>query len=345
MPRGFWIDDFRMRDSDQRIRTDSGNSTNSNRLEPMNVLVTGGAGFIGSHLADAYLAAGHRVVILDNLSTGSPDNINPAARFVEGDVRDADLVNALFMEEKFDLVNHHAAQLDVRISVANPAFDAEQNIIGSVNIFQAAVATGVGRALFASSGGTVYGEQNAFPADETHSTEPISPYGVSKLSVEKYLGYFAHQFGLRFAVLRYTNVYGPRQSSHGEAGVVAIFCDRMLSGNQPVINGTGLQTRDYVFVEDVARANLLATAYLEKEERGIFNVCSNTEVTVNELFQSLNRIFDDRFAEEHGPAKPGEQFRSVCSYAKAEAVLGWKPQVDFNEGLRRTVEFFKVRSR
>lgn len=311
----------------------------------MNVLVTGGAGFIGSHLVDAYLGAGHQVVVLDNLSTGDPAKLNPAARFVEGDVRDADLVNALFLEERFDLVNHHAAQLDVRISVANPAFDAEQNIIGSVNIFQAAAATGVGRAIFASSGGTVYGEQQQFPADETHSTEPISPYGVSKLSVEKYLGYFAHQFGLRFSVLRYTNVYGPRQSSHGEAGVVAIFCDRMLGGMQPVINGTGQQTRDYVYVGDVARANMLATSYLEREKQGIFNVCSNTEVTVNELFQTLNGIFGDRFTEEHGPAKPGEQFRSVCTYAKAQAVLGWKPEVSFEEGLRKTVEYFREQSR
>lgn len=310
----------------------------------MNVLVTGGAGFIGSHLVDAYIEAGHRVVILDNFSTGRDELINPYARFVEGDVRDADLVNALFMEERFDLVNHHAAQLDVRISVANPAFDAEQNIIGSVNIFQAAVNSGVGRVLFASSGGTVYGEQQTFPADETHSTEPISPYGVSKLSVEKYLGYFAHQYGLRYAVLRYTNVYGPRQSSHGEAGVVAIFCDRMLTDRQPVINGSGEQTRDYVYVGDVARANLMATEYLEKESRGIFNICTNTEVTVNELFHTLNGIFDNRYVEEHAPAKPGEQFRSVCSYAKAERELGWRPEVSFEIGLQQTVEYFRKSS-
>lgn len=310
----------------------------------MNILVTGGAGFIGSHLVDAYLAAGHRVVVLDNLSTGDRGKLNPAAQFVEGDVRNADLVNALFLKEKFDLVNHHAAQLDVRVSVSSPAFDAEQNIVGSVNVFQAAVSTGVGRAIFASSGGTVYGDQQEFPADETHSTEPISPYGVSKLSVEKYLGYFAHQYGLRFSVLRYTNVYGPRQSSHGEAGVVAIFCDRMLRGEQPVINGSGEQTRDYVYVGDVARANMMATDYLEREEQGIFNICSNTEITVNTLFHTLNEIFENRFKEEHVPAKPGEQFRSVCSYAKAERVLGWKPGVDFAEGLRQTVEYFRNKS-
>lgn len=307
----------------------------------MNVLVTGGAGFIGSHLVDAYLADGHSVTILDNLSTGDTANINERAQFVEGDVRDADLVNGLFAEGRFDLVNHHAAQLDVRISVANPAFDAEQNIIGSVNLLQAAVMHGAGRFVFASSGGTVYGDQQVFPADESHPTDPISPYGVSKLSVEKYLGYFAHQHGLRYSVLRYTNVYGPRQNSHGEAGVVAIFCDRMLRGDEVTINGTGEQTRDYVFAEDVARANMLAGSYLDDHERGTFNICTNTETTVNQLFRTLNALLENRFTEQHGPAKPGEQFRSVCSYEKARRELGWEPKVMFEEGIGRTLEFFR----
>ena len=307
----------------------------------MKVLVTGGAGFIGSHLVDSYLEAGHEVVVLDNLSTGDRANLNARARFIEGDVRDADLVNGLFEVERFDLVNHHAAQLDVRISVANPSFDAEQNIIGSVNLLQGAVSTGVERFVFASSGGTVYGDQQVFPADETHPTDPISPYGVSKLSVEKYLGYFAHQYGLRYAVLRYTNVYGPRQNSHGEAGVVAIFCTRMLNGEEPVIYGSGEQTRDYVYVGDVARANMAATDYLQRHPSGVFNICTNTEVTVNELFRRLNGMVDNRFEEIHAEAKPGEQFRSVCAWDKAAAELGWKPEVDFEEGLRRTMEYFR----
>ena len=307
----------------------------------MKILVTGGAGFIGSHLADAYLDEGHEVVVLDNLSTGNPKNLRSEAQFVEGDIRDTDLVDRLFEIEQFDVVNHHAAQLDVRVSVANPAFDAEQNIIGSVNLLNAAVHNGVERFLFASSGGTVYGDQQVFPADESHPTNPISPYGVSKLSVEKYLGYFAHQFGLHYAVLRYTNVYGPRQNNHGEAGVVAIFCTRMLHGEQPVINGSGEQTRDYVYVGDVAQANMLATTYLERERQGIFNICTNTEITVNGLFRTLNGMLEDRYEEVHAPAKPGEQFRSVCSWEKAAQDLGWKPEVGFEEGLRRTKEFFE----
>ncbi|MGE3799515.1 MAG: NAD-dependent epimerase/dehydratase family protein [Candidatus Kapaibacterium sp.] len=307
----------------------------------MKILVTGGAGFIGSHLVDAYLSAGHDVVVLDNFSTGDHRNLASKARVVEGDVRDADLVNGLFELEQFNLVNHHAAQLDVRISVANPAFDAEQNIIGSVNLLQAAVTTGVERFIFASSGGTVYGDQQVFPADETHPTNPISPYGVSKLSVEKYLGYFAYQHGLRYGVLRYTNVYGPRQNSHGEAGVVAIFCTRMLSGEQPIIFGSGEQTRDYVYVGDIARANLMVTDYLERHPSGTFNICTNTEVTINQLFQQLNGMVENQFEEVHGEAKPGEQFRSVCAYDKAAAELGWRPEVDLEEGLRRTIESFR----
>ncbi len=306
----------------------------------MKILVTGGAGFIGSHLVDAYLDGGHEVVVLDNLSTGNLDNLKSEARFVEGDIRDADLIDRLFEIERFDLVNHHAAQLDVRASVDNPALDGEQNIIGSVNLLQAAVQNGVERFIFASSGGTVYGVQQVFPADESHLTDPISPYGVSKLAVEKYLGYFAHQYGLRYAVLRYTNVYGPRQNNDGEAGVVAIFCTRMLNGKQPVINGSGEQTRDYVYVEDVAGANMLVREYLEREKRGVFNICTNTEVTVNELFRKLNGMLGNRFEEVHAPAKPGEQFRSVCTWEKAAQELGWKPEVEFEEGLRRTMESF-----
>lgn len=307
----------------------------------MKILITGGAGFIGSHCADRYLAEGHEVVLLDNLSTGSRENVPQGARLVVGDCRDRDAVTELFAAEKFDLVNHHAAQLDVRVSVADPVFDADQNIIGSLVLLDAAVKTGVGGFIFASSGGTVYGDQQVFPADESHPTEPISPYGVSKLSVEKYMGYFAHQHGLKTVVLRYTNIYGPRQNAHGEAGVVAIFCRKMLKGENPVINGSGEQTRDYVYVEDVADANFRAIGYLDDHPRGVFNICTNTEATVNDLFRILNEKAGGTYEEIHGPAKPGEQFRSVCAWDHAQAELGWRPTVSLEEGLGRTMEFFE----
>ncbi len=310
----------------------------------MKILVTGGAGFIGSHCADSYLAAGHEVVVLDNLSTGNRENLPEGVRLVEGDCRDRDLVSRLFEEERFNAVNHHAAQLDVRVSVADPVLDADQNIIGSLGLIDAAVRTGVERFIFASSGGTVYGDQQVFPADESHPTEPISPYGVAKLSVEKYLGYFHYQHGLKTVVLRYTNIYGPRQNSHGEAGVVAIFCTRMLAGGKPIVNGTGEQTRDYVFVEDVAEANRRALDYLDDHSSGIFNIATNTEVTVNELFDHLNRMTGADIDREHAPAKPGEQFRSVCSYEHAKSHLGWSPAIGIREGLEKTVAFFRDRA-
>ena len=308
----------------------------------MKILVTGGAGFIGSHIAEAYLDAGHDVVLLDDLSTGSRDNCPDGARLVECDVRDVDRVRALFTEERFDAVNHHAAQLDVRVSVADPADDANRNIIGSLVLLQAAADTNVERFLFASSGGTVYGDQQVFPADESHPTEPISPYGVAKLSVEKYLGYFTHQYGMRTGALRYTNVYGPRQSFHGEAGVVAIFCTRMLEGRQPVINGSGEQTRDYVYVDDVVRANVAVLEHLGDHDRIAVNICTAVEKTVNDLFRRLNDLAGNRYEEIHGPAKPGEQFRSVCSWDLARRTLGWEPRITFDEGLERTYRYFQA---
>ena len=307
----------------------------------MNILVVGGAGFIGSHCVDQYRADGHRVVVLDNLSSGRAEHLPEDVRLVVGDVRDRELVDSVFAEESFDLVNHHAAQLDVRVSVADPVYDAEQNILGSLVLLDAAAKHGVGRFVFASSGGTVYGDQQVFPADESHPTDPISPYGVSKLSVEKYLGYFHHQHGLRSVILRYTNIYGPRQNAHGEAGVVAIFCRRMLAGEGPVIYGSGEQTRDYVFVDDVARANVAALHYLDENERGIFNVATAKETTVNDLFRHLNGMAGNRFEEKHASAKPGEQFRSVCTAAKAEREMGWLPKIGVEEGLQKTWAYFR----
>jgi UDP-glucose 4-epimerase len=308
----------------------------------MRILVTGGAGFIGSTIVDAYLAAGHEVAILDNLSTGREQNINPRAEFHRIDMRERDAVEKLFRENRFELVNHQAAQLDVRHSVRDPQFDAAQNVLGSLNVMQAGIEHGVRRFIFASTGGAVYGEQEQFPADESHPTNPISPYGVTKLTVEKYLNCFRHVHGIEYVVFRYTNVYGPRQNPHGESGVIAIFCDMMMRGEQPTINGTGEQTRDYVYVGDVVDAHVRALDHLERDGSGTFNLCTNTEITVNELFDALNRVFDNRFERKYGPPMPGEQMRSVCSFDHAERVLGWRPRMGFVEGLERTVEHHRV---
>lgn len=309
----------------------------------MKILVTGGAGFIGSHIVDGYITAGHSVTVLDNLSTGVRENLNPQAEFVEADLRDRTTVETLLKSTQFDLVNHHAAQLDVRVSVRDPQFDAEVNIIGSLNLLQAAVESGVRQVIFASSAGTVYGEQEYFPADEGHPTNPISPYGVAKLTVEKYLHYYHHVIGLNYVVLRYTNVYGPRQNPHGEAGVVAIFCQQMLHDKIPTIYGDGEQTRDYVFALDVANANRLALEYLSTVHSGVFNICTNTETTVNQLFHTLNHITGNNLPEIHAPARAGEQLRSVCMYTHAQQELGWYPSVNFNEGIAQTVHFFRER--
>ena len=224
----------------------------------MKVLVTGGAGFIGSHIVDAYIAAGHHVEIIDNLVTGREQNINPRAVFHRADIRDAEAVARVFGATRFDVVNHHAAQMDVRRSVADPVYDASVNVLGVLTLLEAAMKTGVRRFVFASSGGAIYGEQDVFPADEKHATRPISPYGVAKLTTEQYLFYYEAVYGIESVCLRYANVYGPRQNPEGEAGVVAIFTTKMLKGEQPVVNGDGKQTRDYVFVGDVVRANVLA---------------------------------------------------------------------------------------
>jgi len=234
----------------------------------MKILVTGGAGFIGSHVVDAYLELGHEVVVVDNLSSGSIENLNPKAKFYEMDIRDSDIED-LFKNEKPDVVNHHAAQMDVRKSVEDPIYDADVNIIGSLNLLQNCIKYGVKKFIFASTGGAIYGEQDYFPADEEHPTRPLSPYGVAKLTVEKYLYFYKEVHGLNYVVLRYANIYGPRQNPHGEAGVVAIFTSKMLKGEQPVINGDGFQTRDYTFVGDVVRANVLALSY---EKSDVFNI-------------------------------------------------------------------------
>lgn len=304
----------------------------------MKILVTGGAGFIASHIADAFIEAGHDVVILDDLSTGSEKNINPKAKFVKMNIRDEKLKD-IFDEEKFEVVNHHAAQMDVRKSVADPAFDANTNILGTINLLQNAVKSGVKKFMFASTGGAVYGEQEYFPADEKHPTNPVSPYGISKLSVEKYLFFYKNEYNLKHTILRYANIYGPRQNPFGEAGVVAIFTSKMLNGEQPIINGTGKQTRDYVFVEDVVKANLVT---LEDEQSDIYNVGTSKETNVIELFRMLNEIIGKNFEEKHGPQAAGEQMRSVITSDKLFNKFNWKPSTDLYNGLKQTVKYFKT---
>jgi UDP-glucose 4-epimerase len=309
------------------------------------ILLTGGAGFIGSHIADAMIVAGHKVVMLDNLSTGSRANLNPNAEFVEGDLLDKELVNKLFAEHKFDVVNHHAAQLDLRKSVDDPVFDAESNILGTLVLLEAArKQCGLKQFVFASSGGAVYGEQDYFPADEQHPTRPISPYGVAKRSIELYLHYYQQVHGINYVAFRYTNVYGPRQSAMGEAGVVAIFIDRLMRGETCTINGAGDQTRDYVYVGDLVRAHVLALESLAGP--AIYNICTGKETSVTEIFDKLNAGIGNGSAKPiHGPAKQGEQMRSVCSNVLVEQALGWKPEIGTEDGLAKTVEWFMKRAR
>jgi UDP-glucose 4-epimerase len=303
----------------------------------VNILVTGGAGFIASHIVDAYVNAGHHVVVVDDLSSGSRENLNPKAEFVLLDIRKQEL-RELFTRISFDVVNHHAAQMDVRKSVDDPQFDASVNVLGGLNVFEAARATGVRKIIFSSTGGAIYGEQDEFPATETHPLRPLSPYGITKLTTEKYLFYYKAVHGIDHVILRYANIYGPRQNPHGEAGVVAIFAKKMLEGQTPTINGDGRQTRDYVFVGDVVRANVLA---LNSKGSDIFNIGTGLETDVNQLFQTLREWLNPACQELHGPAMQGEQMRSVISSAKISKELGWAPQIGLSEGLRQTAEYFK----
>lgn len=305
----------------------------------MKILITGGAGFIASHIADEYINLGHEVFVLDNLSSGFVENINPKATFINTDICDKSL-NKLFEVHQFDVVNHHAAQMDVRKSVADPTFDANTNIIGTINLLQNAVKTGVKKFIFSSTGGAVYGEQEYFPADEKHPTSPLSPYGISKLAVEKYLFFYNKQYGLNYSILRNANIYGPRQNPFGEAGVIAIFTSKLLAGEQPIINGDGTQTRDYVFVKDVVKANVKV---LENKIPDILNVGTGIETNVNEIFNTLNKIINNGQVEKHGPTVPGEQLRSVITSDKFYKRFNWKPTTKLEGGLKETVNFFEAK--
>ena len=303
----------------------------------MKVLVTGGAGFIGSHVADRLAADGHDVVILDDLSTGHVEHLPPNARFYQMDLH-SPWIDELFRIERPEAVVHEAAQASVRRSVEDPVFDAGVNVLGTAALLQASVHHGVRRFLFASTGGALYGDADVTPTPEDYPTLPVSPYGASKLAAEVYLRTFHAMNGLSYAALRYANVYGPRQDPHGEAGVVGIFTRRLLSGEKARINGDGKQTRDVVYVGDVAEANARA---LVSDAVGSFNVGTGVETDISTIFQMLKRLTNSNQPEEHGPPLPGEQRRSVVDARKIEKALGWKPKTSLQAGLDATVRYFR----
>lgn len=304
----------------------------------MKVLVTGGAGFIGSHVVDLYVEHGFEVVIVDDLSTGRKSNLNPSARFYPLDIRSPQL-EEIFEREQPDFVNHHAAQMNVRRSVADPIFDAQVNILGSLNLIECAKRHAIKRFVYISTGGAVYGEPEYLPCDEAHPINPICQYGASKHTVEHYLYLYQFNYGLPYTVLRYPNVYGPRQDPHGEAGVVAIFAGQMLSNQPVVINGDGGQVRDFVYVGDCARANLLALH--EAPTHALYNLGSGRGTSVNEIFAKLQAITGFEQPPLHGPAKVGETRQIYLDATKAQNQLGWSPQVDLDTGLSHTVDYFR----
>jgi UDP-glucose 4-epimerase len=304
----------------------------------MRVLLTGAAGFIGSHVAEALLERGHEVAVLDDLSTGKRVNVPKKAVFYEANIRSG--CKEIFEEFQPEALCHQAAQMDVRLSVREPVFDADVNILGTIVLLENCIEHDVAKVVFASTGGAVYGEQQEFPATENHPQYPVSPYGVSKLATERYLNYYKFQYGLSYVALRYSNVYGPRQDPHGEAGVVAIFCGNLVDGRTSTINGTGEQSRDYVYVGDVARANVLA---LENEvPSGAYNIGTGVETSVNRLYQLLVDISGKDLPPEYGPGKPGEQLRSSVDAGLAKRVMGWSPEVNLSDGLNDTYQFFNA---
>jgi UDP-glucose 4-epimerase len=305
----------------------------------MKIMVTGGAGFIGSHVVDAFVGLGYEVVVVDDLSTGRESNLNPRATFYEMDIRSPQLAE-VFERERPQAISHHAAQMSVRISVAQPLFDADVNVLGSLNLLECARRYGVERFIYISSGGAVYGEPVYLPCDEEHPVNPICPYGVSKHTVEHYLYMYRANYGLSFVALRYPNVYGPRQNPRGEAGVVAIFTGRMLADEPVIINGDGTQQRDFVYVTDCARANVLA---LEPgREGGIYNLGSGRGTSVLEIFNALAAITGYKRPPQFGPGKLGETYRIWLSAEKARRGLGWMPTLGLEDGLARTVEYFSA---
>lgn len=300
-------------------------------------LVTGGAGFIGSHIVDRLVKKGYGVVVVDNLSTGQKKNVNPKAKFYKVDIQ-SPRVRDVFVKFKPQFVFHFAAQIDVRKSVANPIEDAKTNILGSLNILENCRMQNVKKVIFASSGGTIYGDATVIPTPETYPGNPLSPYGIAKYATEQYLSYYWNVFYLPFISLRLANIYGPRQNSKGEAGVVAIFADMMLNNRQPVIYGNGRQTRDFVFVKDVVEASMKA---IQSKRVGVYNVGTAKETSVNEIFSLLKHLIRCPFKKVHSPARKGEQARSCLSYEKIQREIGWNPSYELQRGLQETVEWFK----
>jgi UDP-glucose 4-epimerase len=305
----------------------------------LKVLVTGGAGFIGSHVAEAYAAAGHDVVVVDDLSTGKADNLPAAIPVRQLDIRSPELAQVIAAERP-DVVNHHAAQISVNFSVREPRLDAEVNISGSLNVIDACVRQGVKKLIYISSGGAAVGEPRYLPVDEAHPVDPLSPYGVSKHTVEHYLFLYRQIHGLDYTVLRYPNVYGPRQDPLGEAGVVAIFIGQMLRGEPTRINGSGEQERDFIHVSDLARANVLA---LGAAAGTMYNTGTGIGTSVNQIWENLAKALDYRQAAVHGPALPGEVFKIYLDSSRVERDLGWRPQMTLAEGLRDTANWFRQR--
>ncbi len=307
----------------------------------MRILVTGGAGFIGSHVVDALIERGHEVAVVDDLSTGKREHLNPQANFYHLDIRDAQGLDEVFAAERPEIVNHQAARANVRESMEKPVLYAEVNVIGSLNLLELSRKYEVAKFIYASTGGAVYGEPEYLPADEGHPINPLDPYGASKHFVEHYLYLYNANYGLRYTALRYPNVYGPRQDPHGEAGVVAIFTGQMLQGGQPVINGSGEQERDFVYVGDIAEANIQA---MERGDNQIYNLGWGVGTSVNDIFARLKEITGYKGEAVHGPPKLGEVFKIYLDASKARRELGWEPQVGLEEGLRKTVEYFKTRA-
>jgi len=305
----------------------------------MKILVTGGAGFIGSHVADKLIDKGHNVHVVDNLTGGFRENIPEKAPFHKIDIRDK-AIEALWQKEHFEILFHLAAQMDVRKSVADPKYDADVNVQGFLNLMEAGRKNGLKKVVFSSTGGAIYGEPVYAPQDENHPLKPISPYGITKRVSELYLFFYQLTHDIDWISLRYGNVYGPRQSPHGEAGVIAIFTERMLRNKQAFINGDGKQTRDYVYVKDVVQANLKA---LEHDENDIFNVGTGKETNVVEIFEILQKHTQTSVTKKHAEAKPGEQQRSVLSTRKIERELDWQQQYSLPQGLKETVDWFRQR--
>lgn len=303
----------------------------------MKILVTGGAGFIASQVADAYIEAGHQLVIVDNLSTGLAEYVNPAAKFFQADITDREKMQQIISAEKPEVINHHAAHIQVGYSVKNPQFDAENNIIGLLNIMEAAKEIPVKKVIMAATGGAMYGNKQT-PFSEEMKEEPLSPYGISKRAGELYLNYYHQLYHIPYISLRYSNVYGPRQNPHGESGVIAIFAEQLFQGKAPLINGDGNHTRDYVYVDDVVQANLLA---LESDFVGEVNIGTKTETSTNEVFRKVIAEMGITVEEKHGPERPGEQVTSSLDYSKAQRVLGWQPTISFDEGVKRVVAWYK----